>query len=354
LQNYYDSSKDAYNPFTDDGLGTMRNGDAVFYSDPSKFDDYDWLFIGDKPKTDFFTSVPWERRILFIQEPPDIRKYEKKYIDQFGIVVSPYKISGYDGRTIINNPCLGWFAGLGVGGAGKMNQIFKKLSDVKGFEPIKKNRSISIISSHKKMCGGHKKRVAFMETLKSTFRDAIDYFGRDFSPIDDKLDAIAPYKYHIAIENSSVANYWTEKLTDAWIGWSLPIYYGDPTILEQIPDPKGIEIIDIDDTQKALSQIERILRADPYDSRLSAIKKCRVWAINESNPYERACRIIETADADILRIPKLSDKQYIKSPKDYFKSRLYRRAASILGEEQTDKFYCFYKNVKRHLRGHLL
>ncbi|MDR1944461.1 MAG: hypothetical protein LBQ19_06525, partial [Synergistaceae bacterium] len=155
--NFYDSSKDAYNPFTEDGVGTMRNGEIVFYADPSGLDDYDWFFIGDKAGTDFFTSVPRKRRILFIQEPPDIRKYEKKYIEQFGIIVSPYELSGYDGEMIVNNPCLGWFAGMGVGGADKKNQLFKKLKDVKDYGPITKTRNISIVSSHKKVCRGHKK-----------------------------------------------------------------------------------------------------------------------------------------------------------------------------------------------------
>jgi hypothetical protein len=347
LHNFYDNSKDTYNPFTEDGMGAMRSGEVLFCPNPSNGDHYDWFFIGDKAGEDFYTSVPRERRILFIQEPPDIRKYEKKYVDQFGIAVSPYELSGYTGRTIINNPCLGWFAGLGVGGDDKKSQLFRRLSDVRNYGPIAKTRDISIVSSLKKMCKGHMQRITFMDALKSRLGDAIDYYGRDFSPIGDKLNAIAPYKYHIAIENSSVENYWTEKLTDAWIGWSLPIYFGDPAILDQIPDPAGIVIIDINDISSAIEQIEKVLREDPYNSRLDAIKKCRGWAINEGNPYERVCRIIESADTNTLTAKKLTRKEYIKRPKDYLKSRIYSNIASIFGEAPTEKLYHFYKNTKR-------
>jgi hypothetical protein len=40
------------------------------------------------------------------------------------------------------------------------------------------------------------------------------------------------HKFSIAFENNSYPNYTTEKLMDAFLGGSLPIYWGDPKIAE--------------------------------------------------------------------------------------------------------------------------
>ena len=50
--------------------------------------------------------------------------------------------------------------------------------------------------------------------------------GFGFNPITNKKNAIDPYLYSIAIENSSYRHYWTEKISDVFLGYSAPIYYG--------------------------------------------------------------------------------------------------------------------------------
>jgi hypothetical protein len=172
---------------------------------------------------------------------------------------------------------------------------------------------ISVVSSIvKKKRSGHRKRVAFISALLANYGERIDYYGRGFNPVQDKLDAIAPYKYHIAIENCNLNNYWTEKLTDAWVGWSLPIYCGDPSILGKVPDPMGIEVIDISDPDSAMRHIDYILRNDIYSSRVGAIAACRKWAIRKSNVLTRVCEIIESSDKSTLTKPRLDHDDVIR------------------------------------------
>lgn len=273
--------------------GVMMGGAMRFLTSPPE-GPIDWLFVSDSPYSDFYTELPRERRILFLMEPPMIKEYDPAYLSQFGVLVSPYPIPEHDGRVVIANPCLGWVVGTGRSEL-YGNNIFKKLSDVENFAAPSKPRKISMISSLKSRREGHRKRVDFLHALKGRFGSAIDYYGRDFAPLDDKLDGIAPYRYHIAIENSRQENYWTEKLADAWVAWSLPIYCGDPGILDRIPDPRGIEIIDIDDIEGSFARIEDIMSRDDYQSRLGAIARCREWAIKASNPFERVCRIAKTS-----------------------------------------------------------
>lgn len=348
---YGDGGFDAgkHNPLTMDGLGAMRNGDVVFCSDSSCATSADWLVVGDKIYADFYTSIPRERRILFCLEPT-MRKYPIDFIEQFGFFVSHYKCERYSGVWIESNSCIGWFAGMGFGRHnGPQNDIkFKKLSDVEGYVVKQKTRNISIISSLNKVYEGHLARVAFLEALQAEFGDRMDYFGREINPVDDKLDAIAPYKYHIAIENARENFYWTEKLADAWVGWSLPIYCGDPTILQQVPDVAGIEIIDVADIHSSIEKIKHLLNEDPYENRKEAIKKCREWVIKESNLYEKACKIIESADDSVLNTPRLIKLQKVKTfAPEGVKSKIYYYMASFFGRNTARKLHANFKKIQK-------
>ena len=272
--------------YSEDGQGHMKDGKFYFTAEREGWFNCDWLVAADTPHSCFYTNIPRERRILFIVEPPEIRDYKKfkYYLEQFGIIVSQYNFPDYSGQVIISNPNLGWTVGLND----KMNSLTKAMN----YKSPEKNKLISIISSLKQKTQYHKKRVEFLHAIQKEFAGIIDCFGRDFNPIDDKLEAIAPYKYHVVIENSRLDYYWTEKLVDAWAGWTLPIYCGDPKILSQVPDKDGLIIIDVDDIQASLKTIHEVLDGDIYTSRLEAIKTCRQWALKASNRFELASEII--------------------------------------------------------------
>lgn len=347
VRSFFMGENNPFISYTEDGEGTMRGGRIFFTTDPLEYDHVDWLLIGDEVDTSIKTRVPWQRRILFLMEPPDIKKYPADYINKFGIVVSPYPIENYLGKCIIDNPCLGWFAGTGFGGKNFITPFFNNLQQVKNYPIQGKTKTASIIISSKAFCSGHKKRLAFFEALRSHFGGRIDYFGRDLLPVEDKLEALTSYKYHIAIENSQLVNYWTEKLSDPWIAWSLPIYCGDPAILQKVPDPAGLEIIDINNIKASIEKIEDILERDPYYSCLCSIETCRTWAINASNPFERACQIIESAEEDILSIPLLHFVDTIKMPSRFsnFKSEVYSSISAVLGRKWTETFYRQYRKI---------
>ncbi len=257
---YIDGVHEDFSCYTDDGLGSMRDGRIMCRDSYTEDICPDWLCAGGSPYATARTNVPKERRICFLSEPPSVLKYELEYLNQFGIVITTSKFDRYMGQQIVGNQCAGWFIGVGAGGSEGVNQqFFKKLQDVRDYR-CKKIKLASIVTSSKNFTEGHKNRLRFLEEMRERFDGVIDVFGREFHPINDKIEAIAPYKYHISIENSSRNFYWTEKLTDAWIGWSLPIYYGDPTILSQVPDTRGIEIIDINNPREALEKIDQILK----------------------------------------------------------------------------------------------
>jgi hypothetical protein len=54
-------------------------------------------------------------------------------------------------------------------------------------------------------------------------------------PCDDKHEVLSRYKFTIAFENTAYPGHVTEKVIDAMVSASVPVYLGAPNILEQLP-----------------------------------------------------------------------------------------------------------------------
>ena len=72
---------------------------------------------------------------------------------------------------------------------------------------------------------------------------AIDAFGRGIRELADKRDAIAPYRFSIAMENAAEDWYFTEKLVDCLLMETVPIYFGCPGIGDRF-DRRGLIAFD--------------------------------------------------------------------------------------------------------------
>jgi hypothetical protein len=90
-----------------------------------------------------------------------------------------------------------------------------------------KSKMISMISSNKTMCEGHRKRLEWVER----FKDQVDFYGRGFpTEIKFKEEGLCDYMFSIAIENASYETYFTEKILDCFATGTIPVYYGAPDI----------------------------------------------------------------------------------------------------------------------------
>ena len=117
-----------------------------------------------------------------------------------------------------------------------------------------KTRMTSLIASAKRSQEGHKLRHALIDTLAGQ-NQGIDIMGRGFKPFEAKSDGLAPYRYSVVIENVQELSYFTEKLIDAFLCETVPIYWGAPDI-GQYFDTDGILLCDtLEDIRSALAQI---------------------------------------------------------------------------------------------------
>jgi hypothetical protein len=142
--------------------------------------------------------------------------------------------------------------------------------------PPKKTKKISIITSNKTYTKGHRKRIECALKIKKYFGEHVDLFGNGFNSFIDKWDVLAPYEFHIAIENSVERNYFSEKITDPILAYSLPLYYGCPNITDYFSLPDFLRIPNLDTFSEVKNKIKFLLESDSlYENNQSLLNSFR-------------------------------------------------------------------------------
>jgi Glycosyltransferase family 10 (fucosyltransferase) C-term len=169
--------------------------------------------------------------------------------------------------------------------------VNKSYDDLKSIAVPDKQKSISWITSNLTLFPGHKSRMVFLDFLRS--QDiTIDLYGKGINYIEDKWDGLAPYRYSLAIENSSGPDYWTEKLADCFLSWSVPIYYGCTNLEEYFPAASFIRI-DINQPEEALEIITTTLTSDNWKARLPALVEARSLILERYQFFPQMQNLVE-------------------------------------------------------------
>jgi 2-polyprenyl-3-methyl-5-hydroxy-6-metoxy-1,4-benzoquinol methylase len=144
--------------------------------------------------------------------------------------------------------------------------------------PPAKTKTLSWVTSNKTWLPGHQERMQFLETIRG--KVPFDLFGRGFQPLGDKWDGLAPYRFSLAIENFAGNYYWSEKIVDCFLAWTVPIYFGCPRITDYFP-PEALVSIDIQDPVTAVEQIRDVLEGNEYEARLEALAYARELVLHK-------------------------------------------------------------------------
>lgn len=261
------------------------------------FDDnakeYDWLVIyhdiARRPDTTGIEQLqcPREKTILITTEPSTITVYGEDYLNQFGIILTSQEAWAIPHPDIIfSQPGLIWHYGMPFD-AGEVISYDK----MKATPPPAKTKTIATVCSIRKgTLTLHSKRVAFTKHLQADLPE-LDVFGHGVNPMSDKAEALDPYKYHITIENHIYPHHMTEKLPDAFLGYTLPFYHGCPNASNYFPRESFIPI-DINDYDKTLDVIQSTIANNEYEDRLPYIIEARRRVLDEHNLFPLLNRII--------------------------------------------------------------
>lgn len=135
-----------------------------------------------------------------------------------------------------------------------------------------KSKPVSWITSNKRILPGHRKRMSFLDRLRQSGIE-IDLFGYGFNPIRDKYEGLADYRYSLSIENYRGKYYWSEKVADCFLSWTMPIYCGCLNLGDYFPRESFVQI-DIEDTN-VFKRINEVVSSDLYLKKRDAIAEAR-------------------------------------------------------------------------------
>lgn len=259
---------------------------------------YDWFVVyHDMPnfmecgKVMYYEELkcPHKNTIHINYEPSSITTYGTTYLRQFGYLVSTQEEKYLDHPNIIH-----WQAGMPwfYGRSGSMNK-FVPYDDLINASITTKSECFSTVCSAKKqMHTLHKARLKFTQNLKCEMPE-LEIFGRGHKEIEDKAEALDRYKYHLVIENHKAPNHWTEKLSDAYLGFCLPFYHGCPNVAEYFPEQSFISI-NIYKADEAKKIIMDSIASNEYKNRLNSIEEARNRVLIKHNLFAYLSRLIPT------------------------------------------------------------
>jgi len=159
-------------------------------------------------------------------------------------------------------------------------------------KPPTKNNRISMICSNQQWTASHKMRFRFAEQLKAHFGETLDWFGNGVNSVAEKWDGLASYPYTIVLENQAQSGVVTEKLIDAYLAFSFPLYSGAPNASE-VFGSQAMVAVDAFDIGGSIEKIEQAISV-PYSDRLDSILSARDVALNEFHFLNRIVDICRT------------------------------------------------------------
>ncbi len=275
--------------------GLARWDDTVFLINVNVEECDGWVVLNDLRFDHERTICPPERTLLINTEPPTQGTYPRRFVSQFNTVATSGGSSFQHPNIHETFPPVPWYLGINL----KRHHVptnkesFTLDYDIlKRLNPPKKTKLLSVICTNKVFTDGHRRRIEFVRRLMAYFGSEIDVFGEGFRFIHDKCEGTADYEYHIVIENSRFPHYWTEKLSDAFLAWTYPIYYGCPNI-SQYFDPESMSIFDINSPDQSIKMIEDILERRPWREHLSKIAEAREKVLDQYNLFPVMIRLLE-------------------------------------------------------------
>ena len=252
-------------------------------------------WLGQKP---IFINHPRQRKIHIQTEPlvfDFIKKlYTPTFLSQFGTVVSyqPRPHWYRDGNWHNDHGGLEWWYGI-AHNISHRGQRQVKLGWRELIASPRKNKTLSVITSTQAITDQQRRRLAFVDMLSADkdLAGQVDLFGKRRQFIANKADGLAPYRYHVALENSLADYYWTEKLADPILAECCVFYAGAPNIHRYF-DKGSIIAIDIKKPAQALAIIKKTIDADGYKKARSAIKENKRRLMMEENFFNLIWRVV--------------------------------------------------------------
>jgi hypothetical protein len=244
-------------------------------------DECDLLLILNRVPKPVSVRVPAENVWMLVQEPAiPTMDFVWEGHERFSRVLTHQPMADSP-KYVRSQPAIPWH----------VNRTFDQLAADP--PPQVKPKHMSVIASNLSYFDGHRRRSDFVRELRDRPDVELDAYGKGINFIEDKWDALAPYRHSIAIENSSSPDYWTEKLADCFLSWTVPLYFGCTNIAEYFPERSFIWL-PLDRPEEALVRIMDLSTEGENDwrSRLDALKEARELVLHRYQFFPHLVRLI--------------------------------------------------------------
>lgn len=318
---------------------------CCFYVNDPNILEVDYWFIFDD------LQYPEEKAVL---PPENIYFVTAEVVHKFGYYDSPSKtiflnqfhnlITCFDifnENASFDLPFLGWMINANHG-ISIFSDSDRDLTWFKNLKKIEKTKTLSVFCSSKVITPEHNVRLKFVKKLKNHFGENIDWYGNGINSLSQKWEGIAPYKYHIVLENQSRNNIITEKLYDSFLGLAYPFYWGAPNVSDYF-SPNSFTPIEILDWKNAINIIEKTMDEDNYNSKIPYLVESKNKTLTTFNPYQRILNIIKESKKS------LSQKQSIT----LFSSREVRRQKVGIINRIQDKLGDFLFKIASKIQNNI-
>jgi len=262
--------------------GQHSDDDFIYWNEfaftTGRLPEYDAVLILNHPSKKIQTGSDPGKLIAFMMEPGDtaLHPWMHNNLNQYTFVYSPIANTA---NTILSHGYLGW----------QLQENYGLLSEL---QPPQKTNSISCIASNLAVLKGHQLRLNFIEALKKELPE-VDLFGRGHNFIADKKEGLQSYRYSIAMENTAAPYYFTEKINDCFLMYTVPIYYGCKNIGAFFPEKSFIQV-DINNTAAAVKTIRAAIEKNDWSERIGAITEARQLVLDKYQPLAGVASILRT------------------------------------------------------------
>lgn len=285
---------------------SLRWGVYQFYLNDPSVEDCDYWVVFDNLKDTECAMVPDGNLLLITAEPPNVKIYSNKYLAQFDTVRCAHAYIRHP-NVIKSHSCLPWHVGRRVDY--ERNLSFDLPYDkLVATSTLDKSRILSVITSNKDFTKEHRDRLRFVRELQKRIVD-IDIFGRGVRDIEDKWDAISPYKYHVVIENGCYRDYWTEKISDCYLAGAYPFYIGCPNLDDYFP-ADSFTYLDINDLDASCAKVIHAIENDFFEKSVECRAKARDLCLNKYNFFAEVATWCSSRPVNNHERVKLEPEQY--------------------------------------------
>ncbi|MGV0820369.1 glycosyltransferase family 10 domain-containing protein [Martelella sp. AMO21009] len=265
---------------------------------------YDWLVVyDDLPRfvgmNEEPLACPPENTVLITSEPSGVKVYGRSFVRQFGhVLTSQEPVALRHPDRIWHQAGLIWYYGMD-----EDHHRYLPVDKIINRVPEKTETIATVCSSKRQSHTLHRLRYDFTEYAAKHLPE-LQVFGHGRRPMDDKAEAIDRFRYHLAIENHVAPHHITEKLSDPFLGLSLPFYFGAPNVFDYFPEDSVIPV-DIRKPAEAVEIMRAAIASNEYEKRLPAIIEAKRRVIEDYNLFALIAGIVRS-DKPVRYVPPVT------------------------------------------------